>query len=208
MNKERDFFGEVFQHKSSDDTKQLYDDWAEDYEKAHADMGGYLAPRRCAEALARFVGDKTQPVLDIGCGTGLAGVELKKLGFTCIDGTDISSGMLEQARKRNDLYRNLFLGDLNDPLPVSPQRIDQAVAAGVLSPAHAPASTMVSILDLLPVKGCFSFSLNDHSLDDPSYQATIDRLVSDKQAKLLFREHGINVPGSGLYTTVIVLQKC
>ena len=44
--------------------------------------------------------------------------------------------------------------------------------------------------------GCLSFSLNDHSLADASYQAEIDRLLNTGEAEQLFREHGINVPGT------------
>ena len=207
MSKDQYFFGEVFKNKSAEDTRQLYDDWADGYEQAHLDMGGYLAPTRCAEALGRFVADKTQPVLDVGCGTGLAGAALRDVGFTMIDGSDISPGMLQKAAARAGLYRSLYQGDLNDPLPVPAGSFDHAIAAGVLSPAHAPASTLNDVMGLLPRAGCFSFSLNDHSLADPSYQAAIDQLVSGGEAIQLFREYGINVPGTRLYTTVVVLQK-
>ena len=207
MNQERKFFDEVFQSKSPEATRQLYDDWAENYEKAHQNMGGYLAPTRCAEALARFVTDRSAGVLDVGCGTGLAALALRELGFSAIDGTDISPGMLKAAAKKPGLYRALYQGDLNDPLPIQRDDIRHAVAAGVLSPAHAPASCIRDVIELLPQEGCFSFSLNDHSLEDPEYQATIDELVSAGVVRECFREHGVNVPGTGLYTTVVVLQK-
>lgn len=208
MNKKRDFFGEVFQEKTTEDTRTLYDDWANNYEKAHQDMGGYLAPQRCAAALAEFVTDRSEAVIDIGCGTGLAAVAIRELGFTQIDGTDLSEGMLRKAAEREGLYRNLFPGDLNQPLPVTPGSIQHAIAAGVLSPAHAPASTLTSVLELLPAGGCFSFSLNDHSLADPSYQAAIDSAINSNLARQLFWQHGTNVPGTKLNTTVVVLQRC
>ena len=204
---DRDFFGEVFQAKSAEDTRRLYDDWAEDYERAHRDKGGYLAPQRCAEALARFVTRRDAPVLDLGCGTGLAGAALRQLGFTTIDGTDISAGMLKQAAARRGVYRSLYQGDLNNPLPVPAGSIEHALAAGVLSPAHAPARAIADVMTLLPAEGCFSFSLNDHSLADASYQGAIDRLLAEGQATQLFREHGINVPGTDLHASVIVLRK-
>ncbi|MEM7564098.1 MAG: methyltransferase domain-containing protein, partial [Pseudomonadota bacterium] len=196
MGHDRDFFDEVFKRKSFEETRQLYDDWAENYEKAHADMGGYLAPGRCAKALLQFVTDRSLVILDVGCGTGLGAQALRELGFSSIVGTDISPGMLKQAGEKPGLYQALYQGDLNDPLPIPQGSVSHAIAAGVLSPSHAPASCLFDVMNLLPESGCFSFSLNDHSLEDPSYQSAIDELVSKGRAIQLFREHDINVPGT------------
>jgi hypothetical protein len=58
---------------------------------------GYATPARLAEALAAHVPDRTAPLLDFGCGTGLSGQALRAAGFTTLDGTDITPGMLEKA---------------------------------------------------------------------------------------------------------------
>ncbi len=201
-----DFLKKAFHAKSVDETERFYDDWADSYEQTHLDMG-YLAPKRCAEALAHFAGDKSAPVLDIGCGTGLSGIALRQAGFTNIIGTDLSTGMLAKAGQHAGVYTQLIQADLSQGLPESLNRVCNAVAAGVFSPGHAPASALSSIVDALEDRGCFAFSLNDHSLEDASYQAAIDEQVGDGVARELFREHDINVPGTGLYATVVVLQK-
>ncbi|XP_078697371.1 methyltransferase-like protein 27 [Branchiostoma floridae x Branchiostoma belcheri] len=69
--------------------------------------------RLCAEALAKWLGDrKTSRILDVAAGTGLCAVELRKLGFTLIDGLDPSQGSLDYARSKNryDKYICDFIG--------------------------------------------------------------------------------------------------
>ncbi|MDH3453013.1 MAG: methyltransferase domain-containing protein, partial [Gammaproteobacteria bacterium] len=81
---------------------------------------GYVTPGRCAQALADLAPDKSAPLLDLGCGTGLSGEALRAAGFATLDGTDFSEEMLTLARAKPGLYRNLILGDLNNPLPGAP----------------------------------------------------------------------------------------
>ena len=52
-------------------------------------------------------------IIDAGAGTGLAGMELCKLGYTNIDALDISQEMLDEAKKTN-VYTKLICAPLND----------------------------------------------------------------------------------------------
>ena len=52
-------------------------------------------------------------IIDVAAGTGLAGVELSKLGYTNIDALDMSQEMLNQARKKN-VYQRLVCSYLSD----------------------------------------------------------------------------------------------
>ena len=101
---------------SAAETQSFYDDWAGSYD-AEVAGNGYATPARCARALAAKVEDKSAPILDIGCGTGLSGLALRRGGFTHIDGTDLSEKMLSRAEQREGVYTKLLLGDLNNPLP-------------------------------------------------------------------------------------------
>ena len=51
---------------------------------------GFLSPGGTEEIdqILKGLNLKNKKVLDIGCGTGLSGFELKKIGFKCIDGLD------------------------------------------------------------------------------------------------------------------------
>ena len=111
-------------------TAAFYADWAASYDAEIAD-NGYATPARCAAALAAHAERLADPVLDVGCGTGLSGLALAAAGFRTVDGTDLSAEMLARAAARSEsgpqprpagrgVYRRLFRGDLADPLPFGP----------------------------------------------------------------------------------------
>lgn len=202
---EKKFLDEVYDLPDVQATGSLYADWASSYDAETTD-NGYVTPDRCAAALAACVSDRQAPVLDIGCGTGLSGRALAVAGFTTVDGTDLSPEMLARA-ERSGAYRQLFPGNLTDPLPVAPGACTNAAAVGVLNPGHAPPETVDAVLQILPAGGCLVLSLNDHALADPSFSEPIERLVDKGVARLAFCEHGPHLPGIGLEATVFVLEK-
>lgn len=205
MTGEKGFLSGAYDLPNAGATEQFYNDWAASYDAEVAE-NGYATPRRSAQALAEAVEDTGAALLDIGCGTGLSGLAFSAAGFTTIDGTDLSQGMLDAAGARG-LYRRLWLGDANRTLDVAPGTYAHAAAVGVINPGHAPPETVDAALAILPVGGCFVFSLNDHALADPAFAARPDALVASGRAEILFREHGPHLPGTGLESTVFVLRK-
>ncbi len=203
---DKGFLDDVYAIGDSKSTKTFYKDWAATYED-EVRANGYVTPARCAQALSDLAADKDAPLLDLGCGTGLSGEAFKAAGFTTIDGSDFSEEMLSLARAKSGLYRDLILGDLNNPLPGAAGDYAHIAAVGVFSPGHAPASMIGEVLALLPPGGCFVFSLNDHALEDPAYDAHIDALVDSGIAELAFREYGGHLTVRGIKADVCVLRK-
>ena len=184
----------------------FYQDWAASYD-AEIEQNGYVTPRRCAEALAGLATNMAAPVLDLGCGTGLSGLALRAAGFSAIDGVDVSAAMLDQARARECVYRNLTETSIGAPIPAHPGDYAHANAAGVISPDHAPASTIDEILQILPKGGCLVFSLNDHALEVAAFPDKVDEVVANGCADLAFEEYGDHLPGIDLKATVYGLRK-
>lgn len=201
---ERRFLDNAYGLDSPDQTQSFYDDWAQTYDAEIAE-NGYATPRRCASALAARTA-LTLPILDLGCGTGLSGVALAAAGFTTIDGAEPSAGMRVKAEARG-VYRKVHAIDPDDPLPFGPGDYSHVVAAGVISPGHAPPETVDKALDLLPAGGCLVFSLNDHALDEPAFREKPEQVAAGGRADIVFKEHGPHLPGIGLEATVYVLQK-
>jgi len=176
----------------AEETKSFYNEWASTYDKEVLE-NGYVTPERCATALVEFVDDKSAPLLDIGCGTGISGHALKNAGFSTVDGCDFSAEMLAKAKKKN-LYRETITTNLEEPFPFETGSYANAAAIGVLNPGHAPASTLDDILELLPAGGHFVFSLNDHALEDHTYEARLNEHVDCGSAALLFKDYGPHLP--------------
>ena len=87
---------------------KLYDDWASTHENDVINGEEYKAPPLIAQTILQHLApsDKDNDfitpsvkILDAGCGTGLVGIYLAKLGAKQVDGIDLSPGMLEIARK-------------------------------------------------------------------------------------------------------------
>lgn len=199
------FLDKVYSLGDNNTASALYTDWAATYDD-EVTAAGYVTPRRSAEALAAHVSDMTAPILDMGCGTGLSGHALSAAGFTTIDGVDLSDAMMTQARAR-EVYRDLILTDVADPLPFPTGTHTNVAAIGLFSPSHAPASTIDLVMRYLPRGGYFVFSLNDHALADHSYEGAVLNWVDCGAAHVIFKEHGPHLPAENLNATVYVLQK-
>jgi predicted TPR repeat methyltransferase len=196
------FLDKVYGIKGTEQTRALYDDWAPGYDVEVADAG-YATPARCAKALAGAMTDKSLPVLDVGCGTGLSGQALADAGFRTIDGRDLSPGMVEQARSKN-VYRSLAIVGPDDPLP---ERYAAMAAIGVIGAGAAPISLLDRMIVALPPGGLAVFSFNDHTLDDPAYADRVHSLIGQGTVTRLFEERGPHLPSLGLQSIVYVLQK-
>lgn len=78
-------------------TRTSYDTLAVDYAEHFRDGHDNMPVER--SVLSLFADMVHGPVLDVGCGTGLATSELARLGVE-VSGLDLSPGMLEVARRR------------------------------------------------------------------------------------------------------------
>jgi SAM-dependent methyltransferase len=204
--RQKQFLDEAYGVEDAQSTHRLYEDWAATYD-AETKANGYVTPTRCAEALSRFVSDKSAPLLDIGCGTGLSGEAFREFGFSTIDGTDFSQPMLDYAASKKGVYRRLIVSDLNNPLPGSPGEYANMSAVGVFSPGHGPPELIDTVVERLPQGGCFVFSLNDHALENPAYEARVSAIDKAGIAENLFWEYGDHLPGRKLKAVVCVLRK-
>lgn len=109
----------------------LFDQYATKFEAALVDQLDYCAPdllRRRLEGQGPEAQGRFARMLDLGCGTGLAGVALRDL-CDWMAGYDISAGMLAEARAKG-LYDLLEKRDLAALEPVEPS-YDLIVAADV-----------------------------------------------------------------------------
>lgn len=123
---------------------QLYDDWAKTYDNDVINGEEYKAPPLIAETIHKHLapsdkkGDLISPsvkILDAGCGTGLVGVYLAKLGAKQVDGIDLSPGMLDIARNTG-AYNKLERADLTQPIDALTGAYDVTTCVGTFTAGH------------------------------------------------------------------------
>jgi predicted TPR repeat methyltransferase len=109
----------------------LFDLYAPSFDDSLRGFLAYRAPERLLEAVHAVLGPRTGlQVLDLGCGTGLAGPLLRPLARR-LEGVDLSPGMLERARERG-VYDALWTGEITAELAAAHTRYDLLVAVDVL----------------------------------------------------------------------------
>lgn len=146
--------------------EKLFDGYAEKFDQHLKGTLQYSMPARLYQLLAT---QTTPPqaawrLLDLGCGTGLVGVEFSRNTSELV-GVDLSSAMLAKAAARG-LYTRLLKGDLltvliNEP----PQSFEVVVAADVFVYLGRLDEVLADCCRLLSLSGYLAFSVE--SLDVP-----------------------------------------
>jgi len=119
--------------RASDDYVAMhFDSYAEDFDKSLVGELKYQAPKLLARAIAKVRGKKAEPgdVLDLGCGTGLVGVEIKPMARKLV-GVDLARKMLREARKRG-IYDKLVAEEITKFARSQRGKFDIIVSADVL----------------------------------------------------------------------------
>ena len=123
--------------------RHLFDQFSADYDQRMIGQLGYAAPqilfdlagmvmpgRLGASARGGATPKKGLAILDLGCGTGLAGAVFKPLAAR-LDGVDLSPAMIEKAKARN-IYDHLDVLDLETTLGAQGLAYDLILAADTL----------------------------------------------------------------------------
>ncbi len=155
----------------------FYRKWAGEYDAKMA-AEGYRSPRDVARLLAAHLDTRTAEVLDVGCGTGLTGQEASRLGFSVLDGVDISGEMIAVARSR-DIYRRLMVGDLNQPLALDDASYDGVISSGTFTHGHVGPEPLPEIFRVLRPGGIFSCTVHFDLWHERGFDAMFARLMGD-----------------------------
>jgi len=111
--------------------RHLFDQFSADYDTRMIGQLSYAAPQILLDLAALVMpGRKQLAILDLGCGTGLAGAAFKPLAGL-LDGVDLSPAMIEKARARR-IYDHLEVADLETALSSPGRRYDLILAADTL----------------------------------------------------------------------------
>ena len=113
----------------SEYVEALFDGFAERFDRQLVDNLGYDAPALLVERVERR-GGRFARILDLGCGTGLAGPHLRRLQGR-LTGVDLSGGMLARAAERGD-YHTLAQAEAVNFMRSAPAGFDLIFSTDVL----------------------------------------------------------------------------
>lgn len=144
---------------SPEESLSLYRDWASTYDGTMLDGLSYVSPARLAELASRHLIDRQSLVLDVGCGTGLVGLELARRGFSRLHGIDISPDMLAAAESRG-LYERLLDADLTGRLPIEDGHYGAALSTGTFTHGHVGAECLNELARVLRRGGLLACTIH------------------------------------------------
>ena len=113
-----------------DYVEKLFDEYAEKFDDSLLNKLEYRTPKIISDLARNLHGTGSMgSILDLGCGTGLLGVELKKY-CSSLEGVDLSQKMLKQA-KNIDVYNKLNHMDIVEYLSKSNLDFDYFMSTDV-----------------------------------------------------------------------------
>jgi predicted TPR repeat methyltransferase len=130
--------------------KELFNQYSDRFDKHLTGELSYQTPQHLRKALDHTIGmhKSFDKVLDLGCGTGLAGAAFRDIAGYMV-GVDISREMICAAEKKS-IYNQLHVSEINDFLFTCRENFDLVIAADVL----------VYLGDLGPLFSCLKKRLN------------------------------------------------
>ncbi|MBZ4023767.1 hypothetical protein CKO11_15040 [Rhodobacter sp. TJ_12] len=138
----------------------LFDQYAPRFDHALVDTLAYRAP----QLLSAQITGRSGRALDLGCGTGLMGAQLRPV-CDWLEGWDISAQMLHEAEAKG-LYDALSKCDLSD-LPAPAQQWDLITAADVFAYLGALEQIVSWGALALAPGGQFAFTTEAHDGPEP-----------------------------------------
>jgi ubiquinone/menaquinone biosynthesis C-methylase UbiE len=184
MNKDTDNKLPIYKLTSKDKVLKYYDDWTKNAQ-FNQDMidWDYTAPVNTVQLIDKYIHDKNIKILDAGCGSGLAGIELKKRDFTNIYGVDFSQSMLNLIP--NNIYQTVELIDLNEPLKYKDNDFDVIICVGTFTYGHVKAHALDEFIRVTNKNGYICFTINEGIYTEYKFDKKINELSKNKSWEVL-----------------------
>jgi SAM-dependent methyltransferase len=164
--------------EQGDSSRTIYDDWSQDYDEHLLTEFGYISPGVAADELAQHLQQRDIEIIDFGCGTGLVGKALREQGFVNVDGADISTGMLEQARAKQ-VYRHLLCADLTAHIPLDDESYAAGLCVGSMGAGHVGAQHVPEMLRPIRRGGLFVLTMNGSYYHSGNFDKAFQQMQDD-----------------------------
>ena len=174
----------IYKLKAGKEVEDYYDDWTVEnkYDKDMVDWK-YSGPQETVELFKKHVSQKDIKILDAGCGTGLVGVELKKNGFTKIDGADFSQKMLDLVPE--NIYENLFKIDLNQKVNIENNTYEGITCVGTFTFGHVNPPALDEMVRICKNGSLICFTINIGIYEEYGFDKKIKELEDENSWKII-----------------------
>jgi ubiquinone/menaquinone biosynthesis C-methylase UbiE len=176
---------------SPESNRALYAKWAATYESSFVVDEGYSYPDRVVEVFVDLATDLRpgNRIVDIGCGTGLAGASLRTKQLRqaagtqiTIDGLDISPEMLAQARQKQHhgiaVYANTIEADLTIALGVADATYAAAISVGTFTHGHVGPEALHEIVRIIRPGGLVVLGVNASHYEKTGFASVLEKLTT------------------------------
>jgi len=170
---------DIYKLTTSEELLKYYQDWTKK-NKYNQDMINwkYTAPQETVLVLKKYAFNKNCKILDAGCGTGLVGIELKKYGYSNIEGVDFSQSMLDLVPQ--NIYKKIEKIDLNKPLKFKNNIYDIVMCVGTFTYGHVKPHALDEIIRITKNKGLICFTINEGIYEEYGFDKKIKELTNNK----------------------------
>ena len=179
MKKDIDNKLDIYKLTTSEELLKYYQDWTKK-NKYNQDMVNwkYTAPQETVLVLKKYALNNKYKILDAGCGTGLVGIELKKCGYSNIDGVDFSQNMLDLIPQ--GIYKKIEKVDLNKPLKFKPNMYDVVMCVGTFTYGHVKPQALDELIRITKNGGLICFTINEGIYEEYGFDNKIKELTNNK----------------------------
>jgi len=170
---------DIYKIKTPEQLLKYYQDWTNNnkYNKDMVDWN-YIAPQETVLILKKYAFNKNYKILDAGCGTGLVGIELKKYGYSNIEGVDFSQSMLDLVPQ--DVYKKIEKVDLNKHLKFKNNTYDVIMCVGTFTYGHVKPQALDELIRITKNKGFICFTINEGIYEEYGFDSKIKELSNNK----------------------------
>lgn len=169
--------------KGPEANRELYALWAATYESGFMVDSGYVYHQEVVKVFCDSFSEFGGPVLDVGCGTGVVGDEMAKLGVSVIDGIDISPEMLAEAAAKTHngrpVYRQLFEADLTGRTELADSAYAGIVSSGAFTHGILGPETISELLRAAGPGARLALGINSAHFEEFGFGNWLEQRQSD-----------------------------